>query len=536
MRFLLLSGLGPANLNSPYLEGSLFAEQTSARGAEMLRRAGNPGLRLGNLAFEQSGKRYALLRPRTEAGPHLTSLTLKSILEASGHDYAWMNLEDVWEGTARVPSGDVDCVLLSTTYIWNETILSRVVAWVSQNLPGVGIVCGGQFTNLKFMRVLHKHPEVTAVLRGDGEVALPALLDALAKGTSQESVPNLAWRDGERIRINPVEYVDLDLHPSPAVPGRATVVPYESMRGCPFDCKFCSFPAASPKWRYKSAEKIRDDWVAYARDNGADVMYAMDSTFTIPPKRFRRLLEILPASDIPVWEGFSRANTIKSRDIVEGLEASRCYQLHIGFESMNDETLRLMSKRVSVKQNRMAHDLLRDSSLNCYGLFIVGYPGETPEMFRDTQDYLAGEYTGHFSMARFSVTDETMPLWEDREALQIEADDPNDPHSRWSHIGMDSDRAAQLYGETLDTVRRRNDHAVLKLWQHDYQHWLLPREDRKTNIAVEKSVERLAMAERDHDDLDEGARAISAQLDALRAKGVVLASESEGRELCRAAP
>ncbi|AGP53600.1 B12-binding domain-containing radical SAM protein [Streptomyces rapamycinicus] len=535
MRFLLLSGLGPGELgpthfNSPYMAGTLFGASPSELGREMLRRAGHRGLRLDRFGFEWSGRQYGLLRPRAAAGPHLTTVTLHSILETGGYDFVRVDLADVWTGEARVPTGDVDLVLLSTTYIWNEPILDRAVGWIRENLPGVGIVAGGQFTNLKFMMALRDHPEIVAVVRGDGEVALPMTLDTVAAGKSLEAVPNVVWRDGERIRVNPVEYVDLDAFPSPSLSGRAAVVPYESMRGCPFDCKFCSFPAASPKWRYKSAEKIRDDWVRYATDNGAEMMYAMDSTFTIPPVRFRELLEILPGSGIPVWEGFSRANTLNSEAVVAGLEAAHCFQIHVGFESMNDQTLKNMSKRVSVRQNRKAHDLLGRSEINTYGLFIVGYPGETPEMFQDTQDYLIEEYIGHFSMARFTITDENMPMWQDREKFRIEADDPNDPGSPWSHIGMDSVRAGELLTETLDKVRRANDRAVLKFWQHNYQHWLLPQHDRKTNLAVEKSLELLAMAPRDFTDPDEGAHAMRTQLDRLRALGIEPAPE--GRELC----
>ncbi|MGW7469027.1 B12-binding domain-containing radical SAM protein [Streptomyces xantholiticus] len=523
MRFLLLSGLGPANLNSPYLEGSLFAPEPTERAREMLRRAGSADLDLGRLSFTQSGRQYALLRPRPDTTPHLTTVTLLSILESSGHGFERVDLADVWEGRAKAPANDVDFVLLSTTYIWNGPILDAAVAWVRENLPGTGIVVGGQFTNLKFMPVLRDHPEIVAVVRGDGEIALPRTLDALAGRGELGSVPNLVWRDGDNIRINPTEYVDIEDFPSPVVPGNAPIVPYESMRGCPFDCKFCSFPAASPKWRYKSAEKIRDDWLAYADRNGCDVISAMDSTFTIPPTRLRRLLEILPDSGVPRWEGFSRANTINSTQLVAGLEASHCFQLHIGFESMNDDTLKRMSKRVSVKQNRRAVDLLSGSGLSYYGLFIVGYPGETPEMYQDTQDYLLHEYSGHFALSRFSITDETMPLWQDREELRIEADDPTDPASPWSHIGMNSVQAARLQKETLDKVRLTNDKAVLSLWQHDYQHWLMPRHSHATNITVEKCLERMAMAPVDCADLDEAAAVVRDSLRRLTEFGVELA-------------
>ncbi|MFC4536639.1 B12-binding domain-containing radical SAM protein [Sphaerisporangium dianthi] len=523
MHVLLLSGLGPANINSPYLQGSLFAAERGERASEVLRRAGHADLDFRRLCFTQSGRRYALLRPNRHTTPHLTSVTLLSILESSGHDFERIDLADVWAGRAKPPSCDVDLVLLSTTYIWNGPLLGSAVRWIEENLPGTPILAGGQFTNLKFNTALRDHPSIVAVVRGDGEVALPAALDALAGRREMASVPNLVWREGKAIRLNPVEYVDMEGFPSPKMLGGSPIVPYESMRGCPFDCKFCSFPAASPKWRFKSAEKIRDDWIAYGERNGCDLISAMDSTFTIPPTRLRRLLEILPGSGIPQWEGFSRANTISSEDLVAGLKDSSCLQVHIGFESMNDGTLKYMSKRVSAKQNRRAVELMSAGGLSYTGMWIVGYPGETPEMFQDTQDYLVREYSGRFSLARFAITDETMPLWKDKEELKIEADDPNNPASPWSHIGMDDKRASQLHKETLDKVRAGNDKAVLNLWQHDYESWLMPRHGHAANITVEKSVERMAMAPVDHADLGRAAATVRENLLVLRDLGVELA-------------
>ncbi|MGW1373622.1 B12-binding domain-containing radical SAM protein [Streptomyces sp. NPDC002446] len=531
MRVLILSGLGPGIFTSPHIEGSLFTKNPHERGLEMLRRAGLSDLDLERLSFMNSGREYALLRPRPDAAPHLTSVTLHSILEHSGHDFAPIDLADVWADTAEVPAGDFDLALLSTTYIWNAALLSTAIRWISQNLPGTGIITGGQFTNLKYMQALRDHPEVTAVVRGDGEITLPMTLDVLDRRGDLATVPNLVWRDDARIRINPVEYIDIDAYPSPSFSGNAAVVPYESMRGCPFDCKFCSFPAASPKWRYKSAEKIRDDWAAYVTKNNAQSIYAMDSTFTIPPTRLRKLLEILPDSGIPPWEGFSRANTLNSERVVDGLTKAHCFQLHIGFESMNDGTLKRMSKRVSVKQNKRAIELLIQSNLSYYGLFMVGYPGESPDMFQDTQDFLVNSYEGHYSIARFSITDETMPLWQDKEELRIVAEDPTNPTSPWSHIGMDSDEAAALQKETMDKVRLKNDNAVLDLWQYDYAPRLMPNHDHKVNLAVEKAIERICMAPLDYTDTDEGAQVMSAHFGKLHDLGVQLAPA--GRELCR---
>jgi hypothetical protein len=533
MRVLLMSGLGPAELHETYLDGSLFQPSFDERAKEMLRRAGLADLSLDRFAFEQSGTRYGLLRPAPDFMPHLTTVTLQSIMESSGHAYDMVSLEDVWGGCAVVPPGDFDLVLLSTTFIWNPPILADAIRWITDNMPGTKIIAGGQYTNLKYMPAMNHHPDIIAVIRGDGEQSLPMTLDAMEKGTYLGDIPNLVWREDRKIRINQIEYIDIDEFPSPSVLGTSSIVPYESMRGCPFDCKFCSFPAASPKWRYKSAEKIRDDWLAYANVNGANVISAMDSTFTIPPTRLRRLLEILPDSDVPYWDGFSRANTINTENVVEKLAAARCRRLYIGFESMNDATLKRMSKRCTAKQNRNAAALLSDSEVAYSIFFIVGYPGESREMYADTLDYLVDEFVGHYYVNKFSVTDENMPLWEDREELQIVSTDPTDTLAPWSHIGMDSVEAAKLQAETLDKVRASSETAVMHAWQDEFQHSLMPRNDRKTNIAVEKCIERLGMAPLDYTNLDEGAHAMRTQVNRLRDLGVEVAPEAG--ELCREA-
>ncbi|MBF6063307.1 radical SAM protein [Nocardia terpenica] len=520
MHALLLSGLGATYKNSNYFgESSLFRKAPDNKVRSILARAGVPALNLSELTFADGGRRSPLLRPPGVA-PHLTTFTLESILQMSKHPYTRIPLEDIWNGLDVAPPPDIDVVLLSTTYIWNRRMLSQVMEWIRTKCPGVPVVTGGQYTNLKFMMIMAEYPEISAVVRGDAEIALPRLLDEMAGSRDFATVPNLVWRDGDRPRINPVEYVDLDAFPSPSFPHHFRIAPYESMRGCPFDCKFCSFPAASPKWRYKSAQKIKDDWLRYAGENGVSQIEAMDSTFTVPPTRLRELMRILPGSDVPEWSCFTRANSIKNAEFIEGLVESRCTHLEIGFESMSEATLKRMSKRVTAKQNRQAFELLNAGDIGYGVCFMVGYPGEDEAQFEDTRRFLIDEYAGRFALHLFSVSDETMPLWEDREELQITVEDPYDPDSAWSHRGMTSADAKQLQLETLDEIRRKNDHAVVSLWQREYERPLLPTADRKGNLVMEKALERLAMVPRDFTDIDAAADNVRHQLDVLHGLGV----------------
>ncbi|MFI7080182.1 B12-binding domain-containing radical SAM protein [Micromonospora sp. NPDC049903] len=535
MTALLLSGLGPAFMNEGVLRGTLFDPDSVDR----LRTDYYPDLTLADLGFERDGRRHPLLRPARGRGssslridgldgitaapvPHLTTATLESILDAAATDYEAFDLSGVWQGDREpvTPSSQVHVVLLSTTFIWDHRSMSRAIRWAADRYPGVPIVLGGQYSNLKYLKIMAAHPEVTCVVRGDAEEALPLLLRAVAGGGDWRDVPNLVVRtDDGRIAHTDFRYVDIEVHPSPTMRGRRPIVPYESMRGCPFSCKFCSFPAASPKWRYKSAKKIATDWAGYAEVNGARHIRASDSTFTVPPTRLRELFDLLPEVGIG-WEAFARANAIRDAETVDRLLTAHCRWLSIGFESMSDRTLTLMKKQVTAAANRRAFQLLSRSDLGYRCSFILGYPGETPEDFGETATFLRDEYAGHFTLSIFSLQDETMPVWEDAEQLGIEVDDPEAPDYSWRHHGMDIHQARQLWRQTLEEVRWGSDTAVHLLWQKDYETPLIPWRDARTNFRLEKLVERLAMLPTAEPDPRRARPRIARILDELAREGV----------------
>ncbi len=515
MRVLLLAGLGPSLKNEDYLDQSLFKPETLA---PQRRAAVWGGFDLTELIDLKSGS--VLLRSRKGKAPHLTSATLRSILESADVDYDFLDLEDVWNGHEPRDGSEYGVVLLSTTFIWQRHVLGGVIERINQWCPAGILVLGGQYSNLKYRQIIRDHPGVHSVIRGDGEEALPLLLRALAGAGSIAEVPNLVLSLGEgEIHENPVREIDLETYPSPSFSGVRAVVPYESMRGCPFGCKFCSFPAASPKWRYKSSDKIINDWRRYAEINGATYVKAMDSTFTVPPTRLNALLDRLPRAGLR-WQAYSRANSLKSRDLVDRLVDAGCASLSIGFESMNSETLLAMDKRVRVRDNLLALELLSNSPLHYKVSFLAGYPGETPEDFADTQRFLVGDYSGHFMLSVFSIEDETMPLWRDAERFRLVVHDKDNPNYSWSHSGMTAELARQLVRTTLDEVRRKNGAAVLKLWQAQYDMPLLESADVRQNWEVEKCVERLAMLGRDYADPRDARGQLSRLVDRLADLGV----------------
>ncbi len=519
MRLLLISGLGPEHFNATVLEGTLLLDTVFGRppspqlAATYAHLGGRP---IDLKTFRYGGEHgYQLLRPSRGKTPHLPTATLRSILDLANVDYEWFDTERIWSGDGE-PDGDFDAVAFSTTFIWDAGTLGRVIHWATKRFPAAALILGGQYSNLKYREILTSHPEVRYIIRGDAEEALPLLLRALDGKADLADVPNLTLRDRSgAIQSPPRTDIDLEQHPSPSFRGKHRIVPYESMRGCPFTCKFCAFPAASPQWRYKSAEKIVRDWAGYVETNGAEVIKSMDSVFTIPPTRLRKLFTLLPGLGV-TWEGYSRANAIDSRETVQHLEASHCRFLFIGFEAMNDTALKNMEKKVSVAQNFRAVEALRGTSIDIRASFLVGYPGETPDLYEQTHRFVVDQFRGRFNVNSFIFQDEVMPVWADAPIYDLQVANP----LTWTHCGMDSTTALELRDRTLLETRWQNDHAVHELWQLWHMRPLVPEADLWTNYRIEKAIERLAYLVKDRGDDDDAAGRCRSLLDELSGLGV----------------
>jgi anaerobic magnesium-protoporphyrin IX monomethyl ester cyclase len=545
MTALLVSGMGPEYPDNKLLrhssfeallnpDAAAFASGKHAFDLATLRYKTNNGVELPLLRARRDGGARAAsiltaeLTPRPASAFHLTTFTLESILSRAGIEFDTLSTTHIWKGAGAEPAGRYDTILLSTTFIWDRRTLRQAITWIEQRFPEATLILGGQYSNLKFDQIMRDHNFVDFIVRGDAELALPDLLDKLGTDADLGNVQNLVFRgtDG-RLRVTPIMYIDIDENPSPSSNGYSPVVPYESMRGCPFSCKYCSFPAASPQWRYKSADKIVRDWAGYKRQNGATYIKALDSTFTVPPTRLREFLPKVAAIDIQ-WEAYTRANSIKNAELVQQLEESGCRSLFLGFESMSDTTLQYMDKKVTSRANRIAHELLNESKIKHFVSFIVGYPGESPELFEETKMFLVNEFAGEFALYVCMLQDETMPVWQDAKRFDLQVNDPSGEARIWSHCGMDSETATELQLETLRDVRWKNDNAIFRSWQHEFESPLMSGKSQQENALVEKMIDRLGMISADIENEGQARRLEDRLVHELDAHGVTI---SQGNKL-----
>jgi radical SAM superfamily enzyme YgiQ (UPF0313 family) len=133
--------------------------------------------------------------------------------------------------------------------------------------PECRIVLGGHHPTALPQSVMPS-PAVDYVIRGEGEVAMPLLADAISNGTPLEGIPGLVYRrkDGQLEIKPPVQMPAPDDFPLPAYQlvkrkfyrrkrtGSLVIV---AGRGCPMQCSYCCFGNnSSQTFRKRSVSSI----------------------------------------------------------------------------------------------------------------------------------------------------------------------------------------------------------------------------------------------------------------------------------------
>jgi radical SAM superfamily enzyme YgiQ (UPF0313 family) len=224
------------------------------------------------------------------------------------------------------------------------------------------------------------------VVRGEGEEALPALLRALQGEGELVAVPNLSWRDGERVVHNPLAALqpDLDRWPTPDLGlvegfgamnllGMRKIVPVQTSRGCPHDCSFCSVTTTfGRRMRYRSIERIREELLRYDLDKSMIFFY--DDNFAASPKRAREVVAMLRSLPGKLhWSAQVRADIARDPELLQEMREAGCIQFYLGLESVNQESLDAADKQQDLERTREHIRRIHAAGIRVHGMFVFGF-------------------------------------------------------------------------------------------------------------------------------------------------------------------
>jgi anaerobic magnesium-protoporphyrin IX monomethyl ester cyclase len=357
-----------------------------------------------------SGARVLLVNPRIASPKRarfpLSLLEVAAAVEQRGHtaDIVDGNITtDAAAAIARkLAEQQYDAVGISVMggpQVKTGLEVSRAVRDAQPTMP---IVWGGYFPSL-YPDAAMTGPHVDFLARDGGEAALVPLLETLSRpdALALARIPNLSWRDGERIVHNasckPQRVVRDTLLPYEKLGdprrylfrsfmGRRTAV-HQASLGCRFRCTFCGVAAVFRGVTLLPEAARLEHELTHLRDTyGADSLQFFDHNFFDREEDMVPLLEVLARLELPWW-CYARADALVnlSKEAWSLVRKSRLKMAYIGAETPNDRLLRSIRKGTRSDQTLEVAELCRRNGVIPELSFMVAPPddpaGETERTF-----------------------------------------------------------------------------------------------------------------------------------------------------------
>ena len=262
-------------------------------------------------------------------------------------------------------------------YIYNVEQTLALARDVKTLLPDCHVVFGGpeaSFATDRFTAL----PFVDTVITGEGEEAIVTLMGMLERGETPPSL--LEGTPDGRFEERGVPY---DLSRAPA-----TLLYYESSRGCPYSCAFC-LSSVSRGVRAKSAEKTLADLLEFEKSPASFVVKLVDRTFNFDRERAKKIWRVLLSESYTKCYHFEICASLldeESFDILSKFPKGKV-QLEIGLQSANEKTLAAISRHTNAEAVlKAAARLKAQGNIHVHLDLIAGLPFEDMASFARSFD------------------------------------------------------------------------------------------------------------------------------------------------------
>jgi radical SAM superfamily enzyme YgiQ (UPF0313 family) len=331
--------------------------------------------------------------------PPLGISYIASVLENAGHvveilDISALNLT---VDEVRYKTDDFKPEVAGITTMTSTLFGALEAAKIAKQVGAITVLGGPQLSI--YPKETLSYSYVDYGINGEGEYVMLELINALERNISPDDVKGLIYRKNYNVYVNePAILNDLDSLPFPAyhllpmrkynsIIGNYPVSTMISSRGCHFKCHFCFKQPSDNRIRFRSSKNIVDE-MAYLvkRFKVREIMF-YDDVMTFSRSHIVSICEEILSRNLKVkWETPARVDNV-DKSLLELMYKAGCIRLRYGVESGDEDILKLMNKKIELKQVREVFKLTKDAGIETFAYFMIGYAHETEVTIQKTINF-----------------------------------------------------------------------------------------------------------------------------------------------------
>jgi radical SAM superfamily enzyme YgiQ (UPF0313 family) len=241
-------------------------------------------------------------------------------------------------------------------------------------------------------------------IRGEGEQAFVALLDALENGRDTVGIPRLLAGGHDHSSDTGIMPAPERgprwgecLHPTrrlfdyPRYLRRGGTGNIQTKRGCVFKCNYCTYPLLEGRrFRAREAGDVVDEIEALQRDYGPHPLFFVDSILNAPRGHIEGICEEILRRGLELrWSCYATPLKL-DRHQARLMARAGCEGLELGTDAVDDRQLKRLGKSFDADAVRAANRHCLEAGLRVCHTVIFGAPGETEDSIRTTCRALRG--------------------------------------------------------------------------------------------------------------------------------------------------